>query len=259
MMFPGGAPPGDHQETPPLPPLPSPCLSPPSLPPQALLQPNPFYSSTLSALAPPFTLDHVSPTPYLAPQLPPHPPDSLLFPDFPTSRLLPHNDVAESLPSRFGSANPCDPNSGPRVQSLVGTYGPTFYSEFAAPSRTGSAADVEPYFVHYYPDSQRWTLDDLYGSSSNYSKLNAALLIKPVDEEAKRVKRTNEMPLTEVTEPPFSCKVPSFQEGNFLVTLVFLVLVLDDDLKYRYLHYLSWRVGRNLFYLAYAFDCFILI
>ncbi|XP_042381572.1 uncharacterized protein LOC121974526 isoform X2 [Zingiber officinale] len=216
MMFPGGAPPGDHQETLPLPPLPSPSLSPPSLTPRALLHPS--YSSTLSALAPPFTLDHVSPTPPLAPQLPPHPPDSLLFPDFPTSRLLPHNDVAESLPSRFGSATPCVPNSGRRVrvQSLVGTNGPTFYSEFAAPSRTGSAADVEPYYAHYYPDSQRWALDDLFGSSSAYSKLNSALLIKPVDEEAKRVKRTNEVPLTEVTEPPFRYKGPSFQEDSLL-------------------------------------------
>ncbi|XP_074586167.1 uncharacterized protein LOC141841870 isoform X2 [Curcuma longa] len=206
MMFPGGAPPGDHQETLPVPLLPSPSFSPPSLPTRAQLQPNPSYSSTLSALAPPFTLDHVSPTPPLAPQLPPHPPDSLLFPDFPTSRLLPHDDVAESLPSRFGSAAPCDRHP----------YGPTFYSEFAAPSRTDSAADVESYYAHYYPDSQRWALDDSFGFSSAYSKLNAALLIKPVDEEAKRVKRTNEVPSTEVTEPPFSYKVPSFQEDSLL-------------------------------------------
>ncbi|XP_042381573.1 uncharacterized protein LOC121974526 isoform X3 [Zingiber officinale] len=234
MMFPGGAPPGDHQETLPLPPLPSPSLSPPSLTPRALLHPS--YSSTLSALAPPFTLDHVSPTPPLAPQLPPHPPDSLLFPDFPTSRLLPHNDVAESLPSRFGSATPCVPNSGRRVrvQSLVGTNGPTFYSEFAAPSRTGSAADVEPYYAHYYPDSQRWALDDLFGSSSAYSKLNSALLIKPVDEEAKRVKRTNEVPLTEVTEPPFRYKGPSFQEGKEQFGSRSIEWLLDDHPPEKY-------------------------
>lgn len=238
----GGASSGDHMETPPhvpspapsLPPLPSsPFSSPPLLPLlPPLLQWNPSYSSSssLSALAPPFTLDHASPALHPSLQVPPYTPDPLLFRDFPSSVRLPppHNEVSESLTSLSDSSPPGDADFSdwcrnaelhpePRVKALGNTFEPTIYSRSAAPPGTGSSAAaatiVEPFYSPYYPDSQRWNFNGHFGPLSACYKYRTSLLF---DGEASPAKRSDELPLTEVTRSAFSYKAPSFLEGNFL-------------------------------------------
>ncbi|CAL9151820.1 unnamed protein product [Musa hybrid cultivar] len=162
MIRAGGASYRNHRPPPPPP-------SPPSRPPP--LPPNPSSLSTLSPLAPPFSLDHVFPSSPSSSHHHPLPPQPFPAADRPSASRLPSRTVAS----------------------------PAAGSIRSQPS-TGSVGD--PYYSHYYSNSQLLAFDDSFRHSSAYSRDGAAPWNRPADEEVGLGMDSD------------AYKMPPFQEGD---------------------------------------------
>ncbi|RWV98223.1 hypothetical protein GW17_00038942 [Ensete ventricosum] len=143
MIRAGGASCRNHRPPPPPP-------FPPS--PRPPLPPNPSSLSTLSPLAPPFSLDHVFPSPPSSSHHHPLPPQPFPDADRPSASRLPSRTVASSAAGSIRSQ----------------------------PS-TGSVGD--PYYSHYYSNSQLLAFDDSFRHSSAYCRDRADPWNRPADEE----------------------------------------------------------------------------
>ncbi|CAL9084115.1 unnamed protein product [Musa textilis] len=129
---------------------PPPPPSPPSRP--APLPPNPSSLSTLSPLAPPFSLDHVFPSPPSSSHHHPLPPQPFKAADRPSASRLPSRTVASPAVGYI------------RYQPSTGPVG-------------------DPYYSHYYSNSQLLAFDDSFRHSSAYSRDGAGPWNRPADEE----------------------------------------------------------------------------
>ncbi|URD95166.1 hypothetical protein MUK42_31823 [Musa troglodytarum] len=129
---------------------PPPPPSPPSRP--APLPPNPSSLSTLSPLAPPFSLDHVFPSPPSSSHHHPLPPQPFKAADRPSASRLPSRTVASPAVGYI------------RYQPSTGPVG-------------------DPYYSHYYSNSQLLAFDDSFRHSSAYSRDGAGPWNRPADEK----------------------------------------------------------------------------
>ncbi|URD95167.1 hypothetical protein MUK42_31823 [Musa troglodytarum] len=148
---------------------PPPPPSPPSRP--APLPPNPSSLSTLSPLAPPFSLDHVFPSPPSSSHHHPLPPQPFKAADRPSASRLPSRTVASPAVGYI------------RYQPSTGPVG-------------------DPYYSHYYSNSQLLAFDDSFRHSSAYSRDGAGPWNRPADEKVGLGMDSD------------AYKVPLFQEGD---------------------------------------------
>lgn len=113
--------------------------------------------------------------------------DSLLAFLTSNSRLPPHNTAADLLPSGSVSAPP-----------------------------------NHSYYAHYHQVSELQAVNDSFGTSSAHAELGPAQCNKLSHEEIGRVKHADGV----TRMGPNSSHTPSFQEGDFIISLVFLCLIL---------------------------------